>query len=236
MLGNPSPPRQNAVTPRAALLCLLLTPVSVYWQIQMETVRNSTHPSALALPFHVVFILLFLSGANRLWARVSPRIALTQGELLLTYLVLAISSAVAGIDMLQVMIPAITYGFAHALANGWDATITPLLPPSLTIADPAVYERYYLGYGSVWEPAIFAAWLPVVCRRTVFVSLLMWVMLCLNAVIRRAWTESEHLTFPMVQLPLKITEPETWSRAGLFGSGLFGRGLWSPPCRICSTR
>ncbi|MBC8142473.1 MAG: hypothetical protein H7Y38_13645, partial [Armatimonadetes bacterium] len=215
----------NAATWRSALLCLLLVPVSVYWQLSMETVRNSTHPSALSLPFHVVFILLCVTGANRLWARfVSPRTALSTGELLLTYSVLAISSAVAGVDTLQVMIPAITYGFRNAGANGWES-FTPLLPPSLTISDPAIFERYYIGYGSVWLPAIRAAWLPVVLRWTGFVTLLLWVMLCINAVLRRAWTENEKLTFPVVQLPLQLVEPVTWSRAGLFGSGVFWCGF-----------
>ncbi|MBC7806309.1 MAG: hypothetical protein H7145_09170, partial [Akkermansiaceae bacterium] len=90
-------PRTSAVTWRSVLLCLALTPTSIYWQMQMESVRNSTHPTALSLPFHVVFILLCITGLNRLWARFfGERNALTQGELLLTYSVLAISSAIAG--------------------------------------------------------------------------------------------------------------------------------------------
>lgn len=210
---------------RSLLLCLFLVPVSVYWQMQMESVRNATHPTALALPFHVVFILLVVAGLNRLFAKqFGERNALAPGELLLTYSVLAISSAVAGIDMLQVLIPVITYGFRFSAANGWGA-VTPLLPKHLTISDPAIYDRYYIGSGSVWQPAILAAWFPVVCRWTLFVALLLWVMLCLNAILRRAWTENERLTFPVVQLPLQIADPVTWSAKGLFGNPLFWVGV-----------
>ena len=202
----------------------MLIPLTVYWQFQMESVRNATHPSAISLPFHVVFVVLCVTGLNRIVARLfGERFALERGELLLLYSLLALSSAIAGIDMLQVLVPVVTYGFRFSEANGW-GNLLPYLPPHLTIHDPAVYDHYYTGNSSLWQPHLLAAWLPVVGRWTVFIGLLLWVMLCINAILRRAWMDDERLTFPLVQLPLQITDNESWTRRGLAGNPLFWLG------------
>lgn len=49
-------------------------------------------------------------------------------------------------------------------------------------------------------------WLrPLVCW-SVFILAAGWVMLCLNALLRRAWVDQTRLSFPIVRLPLALTE------------------------------
>jgi hypothetical protein len=50
-------------------------------------------------------------------------------------------------------------------------------------------------------------WLQPVFWWTMFTVVLLWVMLCVNTIVRKQWMERERLTFPIVQLPLAMTEP-----------------------------
>lgn len=218
--------RPRAVTWRAVLLCVVLLPVNALWLVDMEVVRNSTHPTTLSLFFHVVFVLLCLVLVNRLVGRIAPRARLSQGELLLGYAVLSVGSAVAGHDLLESLVPILTYSFRNADgANEWATRVNPLLRPGLFVSDPAVYAGYYLGGDSVWRAAYLRAWLPVVLAWTVFIGLLLLVMQCFNALIRRQWMDHEKLTFPVVQLPLEITRDQAFAPGGLFRSKLFWTGF-----------
>jgi len=38
----------------------------------------------------------------------------------------------------------------------------------------------------------------------VFLFILVFVMLCINAILRRQWIERERLTYPIIQLPLEM--------------------------------
>jgi len=216
----------KAVTLRSILVCLLLLPVNAYWVVQMEIVRYSAHPTTISIFFNTIFILLCLTLLNRTVRRFAPRAAMNQGEMLLVYAVLSVGSCVTGHDMLQVFVPMLTWSFKHAdNANDWGRLINPHLPAALMIADEKIYKGYYNGHDSVWQWPYLRAWLPVVLAWTGFVSLLLFVMLCINAVLRRQWTQSERLTYPIIQLPLQITSEQAFERRGLFLNRLFWIGF-----------
>lgn len=221
-----TPRRTYAVTWRSVLLCLLLLPINAYWVVQMEVVRYSAHPTTISLFFNTIFLLLCLTLANRMVARYAPGLALQRGELLLIYSVLSIGSCVAGHDMLQVFVPMLTWSFRHAdSSNNWGTLINPHLKSGLFLSDPEVYTGYYIGNESLWQLPYLKAWLPVVLIWTTFVSTLLFVMLCINAILRKQWTDSERLTYPIVQLPLQITSEQAFRPQGVFRNRLFVIGF-----------
>ncbi len=218
--------RSKAVTLRSVLLCLILLPINAYWVVQMEIVRYSAHPTTISLFFNTIFILLCLTLINRGVRRVAPRAALERGEMLLVYSILSIGSAVAGHDMLQVFVPMLTYSFKHATAgNDWANLVNPRLPAGLFIGDEKIYAGYYYGHDTVWRMHYIRAWMPVVLAWTAFVSTLLFVMLCINAILRKQWTDNERLTYPIIQLPLQITNEEAFEKKGLFRNKLFWIGF-----------
>jgi hypothetical protein len=220
------PRRNKAVTWRSILICLLIMPLNSYWVVQMEVVRYSAHPTTISLFFNTVFILLCLTLLNRAVRRVAPRMALERGELLLIFSGLSISSCVSGHDMLQVFVPMLTWTFKHAdSGNEWAKIINPHLRDGLFIKDESIWKSYYLGNDSIWHVKYVLAWLPVVTAWTVFVTLLLFVMLCLNAILRKQWTDNERLTYPIVQLPLQITTEQAFQPKGLFLNRLFWIGF-----------
>lgn len=207
-------------------LSLILLPINAYWVIQMEVVRYSAHPTTISLFFNTVFILLCLTLLNRLVRHVAPKWALERGELLLIYAVLSIGSCVAGHDMLQVFVPMLTWSFRHAdTSNNWNAVINPNLKSWLFIRDEAIYKGFYLGNDSIWHWRYIQAWLPVVTAWTLFVSTLLFVMICINAILRKQWTDNERLTYPIIQLPLQITTEQAFQPKGVFRNRLFWFGF-----------
>jgi len=220
-------PRYNkAVTWRSLLICLLIMPLNSYWVVQMEVVRYSAHPTTISLLFNTIFILLCLTLLNRGVRRIAPKMAMERGELLLIYSGLCISSCVSGHDMLQVFVPMLTWTFKHAdSGNEWAKIINPHLRDGLFIKDEAIWKSYYLGNDSVWHWKYVSAWLPVVSIWTLFVTMLLFVMLCLNAILRKQWTDNERLTYPIVQLPLQITTEQAFQPKGLFTNRLFWIGF-----------
>ncbi len=224
--GSQSQDRPRAVTLRALLLCIILLPINAYWVVQMEVVRYSAHPTTISLFFNAIFLLLVLTVGNRGIRKIAPKRALERGELLLIYSVICIGSCVCGHDMLQVFVPMLTWSFKHAdAANNWNNVINPNLKQWLFITDADIYKGYYIGQDTIWQWKYIKAWLPVTLAWTLFVTTLLYVMMCINSVLRKQWTDSERLSYPIVQLPLQITSEQAFSPSGIFRNRLFWMGF-----------
>ena len=207
---------------RPVVLGVILIPPNAYWVEQMEMIRYSAHPTTVSLFFNAVFGLLLLVAANHLLRRFAPRLALTQPELLLTYSMLCIGSAVAGHDMIQVLMPYFSYSFRLATpANKWDELFNDQLPTWLTVRDEWLLDGFYEGGRTFYDPRVVAAWLGPGLLWSLFIVLLLAVMMGINVVIRRQWLEGEHLACPLVNLPVEISEP----RGMLFRSHAFWIGF-----------
>src|SRR5438034_6473665 len=102
----PAPPGPPALAPprgvtwRAILLGLALIPFNCYWVGMIEGVWHGLHFTCLSLAMNVVFLLLALVVANVLLHRFRPESALSQGELLTIFSMLALSSILCGHDRL----------------------------------------------------------------------------------------------------------------------------------------
>ena len=69
-----------------------------------------------------------------------------QGELLTIYVILSISSAIAGHDMMQTLVPVIPNGFWFAtLENEWQQLFWRYLPNWMTLSDLSVLQDFYDG-------------------------------------------------------------------------------------------
>ncbi|MDQ2798131.1 MAG: hypothetical protein M3Y13_00630, partial [Armatimonadota bacterium] len=204
---DPSVPRRfRAVTPRAVLLALLLLPVNAYWVISMEIIRYSAHPTTLSLFFNCVFLLVVLTLINSAVARLAPRLALCQGELLLVYAMLGIGTAMSGHDMLQILPPMLAWPVYHTdSANHWDQRFAGVYPHWLTLTDPEAARGFFQGNSTLYTAAHLRAWAVPVAVWVLFLFTLLFVLQCVNVLLRKQWTDNERLTYPLVRLPLVIT-------------------------------
>jgi len=222
-------PRAKAVTWRSVLTALVLLPINAYWVVQMEVVRYSAHPTTISLFFNLIFILLVLTLLNRLVERYAPRLALARGELLFVYSVLAIGSCLCGHDMFQILVPMLSWSFRYADgSNQWGTLFNdPHMPRwPITAPDKDITQGYYIGGDTIYRWEYLRYWLPVAAVWAAFVGVLLFVMLCINAILRKQWTDNERLSYPIIQLPLQVTNPQSFApRTGLFRSRLFWIGF-----------
>ena len=200
------PPRMRSVTLRALLLGLFLLPLNAYWVVCMEIIRYSAHPTTLSLFFNCVFELVVLTVLNAGVARVKPRWALCQGELLLVYAMLGIGTAMCGHDMLQILVPMLAWPvYKSDRINHWDQLFAGTYPKWLTLTDYGSARDFFIGNSTLYTPAHLHAWVVPVVAWCLFLVVLLFVLQCVNTILRKQWTDNERLTYPIVRLPLEIT-------------------------------
>ncbi|GIX06845.1 MAG: hypothetical protein KatS3mg115_1248 [Candidatus Poribacteria bacterium] len=209
--------RETGVTWRALLLGVLLIVPNVFWVLEVEGMWHSGHPTTISLFWNVVLNIFVLILLNLALKRVRPDWALTQGELITVYVMLSIASGLAGHDSLALTIPAIPHAFYFATPeNQWAELFFRYIPRHLVVYDPELkiirgfYEGDALDQFYSWP--VLREWLRVTVWWTSFILALGLVMICINVFVRKQWTEHEKLAYPIIQLPLAITEGGGTSR------------------------
>jgi hypothetical protein len=198
----------QGVTFRSLLIAFILIPINCYWVIEMEVIRYSGHPVTISLFFNVIFNIFVLIGLNLILKRFLPKFVLTQSELLVIYIMLSLASGIAGHDMLEILVPMLGHAYHFATPeNEWSELFFNYLPGWLTVSNESALEGYYNGEVSLYTISQIKAWLPAVLWWTGFIVALVFVMLCINIIVRKQWTQSEKLSYPIIQLPLEMTMP-----------------------------
>ena len=211
------------ITFRAIVIGLLLILVNSHWQTGMSSTLD-IEITDLALFSNVVFILFALVLLNLFMRQLLPVHALWQGEMLTIYLMLATSTALNGTDMIKCLISLVGNGSWYAtLENDWDNLFGQHLPDWLTISDRRILRGYYDGESTLYVSEYIRAWLPRALAWSAFAVVLIFVMFCINAILRRQWVRNERLTYPVAEVVFEMTRTER--RWGLFGNKLMWIGF-----------
>jgi hypothetical protein len=200
---------ERGVTWRAVLIGLILIPINTFWVIQVEGIWHTNHATAMSLFWNTVFCLFLLVLLNLQIKRFAPRYAFNQGEFIVIYVMITLATALAGHDSLQLGIPGLSFPFWFAKSeNHWATLFNHYFPKWLTVQDKNFLAPYYYGGGSwtsLYTRERLLTWAGPVLIWCVFIGALGLVMICLNVIIRKQWTENEKLSYPIVQLPLSLT-------------------------------
>jgi len=197
--------KKDGITFRAILLSVILIPLNCYWLIELEVVRYTT-PTWVVPLSNVLFSILVLILLNLGLKLVCPKIMLGQGELMTLCVMLSIASTLCSHDIMERLMGTIVHGFGLATPeNDWKFLFGKDLPNWLTIQDERILEGYYQGDATFYRQEIFLAWLPPILWWTGFIFLLSFIMICVSVLFRKQWTERERLTYPIIQLPLEMT-------------------------------
>jgi len=211
----------NGLTLKSFLIALLLIPINVYWIIQLEVVRY-THPTLIHPLSNVIFIIFWLLLIGYILNKVSPKLGIQPPELLTIYVMLCVVSSLCSHDMMEILITIMGHPFRFASPeNEWRELFWKELPTWLTVQDEKVLTAYYEGASSIYTERYSHAWLAPAVAWISFIFVLMFVMLCINTLLRIQWTERERLTYPIIQLPLEMTD----ARSGFFKNKLMWLGF-----------
>ena len=188
---------------RAILVGLLLIPPNTYWIMDSA---GQGYPTTVSLYFNVIFCVFVIAVLNYLLTQISSRFAVKQGELLTIYIMLAIASSVAGHDMLRVLIPMIPHAFWYASTeNDWADLFHRFVPSWLAVSDRRFLTDYYRGESDFYQWEVIQGWSKPILAWGSFLCLMLFLMVCINSLVRKQWTENEKLSYPIIQLPLELT-------------------------------
>ena len=195
------------VTVRAVLVGLVLVlavslgaPHSI-WKVGSSEITWSYFPSGVGVPF----ILLVL--ANALLKRAHPAWSLGPAELI-TAVVMALAASGLPIFITGYILSVISsphYGATDV--NEWATYVQPYLPDWLIPSpDNDAMRFFYEGLPLGVERVPWGAWAGPLAWWLSLVLALYFVCFCLVVVLRKQWVEHERLAFPLVEVPLLLTE------------------------------
>lgn len=192
--------RESGITLRALVIGFVAIIPAVFWGVYGDVVSQTdlTSTSLMMPPIIILTALLIINAGLR---RIRPDWVLKRAELITIYAMLTVSVILSGMGMLQFV-----------------CTSMGAVPHYAT---PDNHWQQYLGYVPDWimpklwaidgfykggRPVPWDAWKwPILCWSG-FLFAMLFTMFCINTIVLRQWMERERLSFPIVALPLEMTE------------------------------
>ena len=86
--------------------------------------------------------------------------ALTQGELIVVYVMLSVTSAIQSFQMMQTLTTMMEVPFRRAtIENDWKNLFGRYIPSWLSVSDKRVIDAYYRGDSTLYTPQHLQSWL-----------------------------------------------------------------------------
>lgn len=209
-IATPQNPKPKALTLRVIFLSLSLALFFGYANPHIDFLFSNTYLGSAHLPPGAIGVLLLLIFCNGILHWLGPRLKFSRNELLTVFITTLFSCLVPGRGGELFFIPNTVGAFYYATPeNKWRDLMLPHLPSWFSPAQNAsgsynssLVEAFYNGgQGVPWQ-----AWLlPIVMWAILIFSI--YIMLgCLAVILRAQWADYEALTFPLLKLPLEMTE------------------------------
>ena len=162
-------------------------------------------PTTMSLFFNVIFIFAILLALNYGISLYSPRLALTQGELLTFYTMLSVATAIAGADFFAVIITHIAGGgWLATEENEWATLFHRYFPDWLALTDKNSLTTYFVGESTLYLDEHLRLWWKPVLSWSGFIVVLVCTAFCINVIMRKQWIEIERLSYPIIELPQQM--------------------------------
>jgi len=189
----------------------------------MEEVRHASGATVFSLFFNAVFTLLILFGLNLSLRRFIPQFSFDNEEMLTIYIMVNMAGAICSYGMVPILLPVITYAFWGATPeNEWRELFHRYIPKWLVVDDHSILKGYYRGEESLYTASNLAAWIPPLLWWSFFIFVLIFVMLCINIIVRRRWIEQEKLSYPIAEIPLNLVNSDFYNRLVWVGFAIAG--------------
>ncbi|MCE5199060.1 hypothetical protein LLG39_08795, partial [bacterium] len=152
--------------------------------------------------------LMVLLLVNALVRRIWPGAGLCRRELMVLYGMLATGSSLVGHDTMQMLVPSISHvPYFASPSNHYNELIAPNLPSWLTISAPReTITSFEQGHSTLYQWQHIKPWLLPIGAWSVFLLSTVACMLSINILLHKHWDEHERLAYPIVRIPLLMTE------------------------------
>ena len=197
---------KNGFTPKAVTIGLILVLVNAYWITAGNEIWNTLQLTIASLFFNAVFTLFVLSLLNLLCQKVSSKLSLSQAEMLVIYVMVVMLSTISGHTMMSFLMGGLAHPFWFASPeNEWSELFLRHIPNWFTVSNKRALTGYFEGESSLYIAQNMKAWLVPVFVWSVVITVLWFLLMCINVLLRKQWTQQERLAYPIVRLPLEMT-------------------------------
>lgn len=193
--------RESGITLRAIIIGFVCIVVGVLWGVFGDVV-SQTDLTSTSLMMPPIIILTALVAINAGLKRLGPKWALVRAELITIYAMMTVSVILSGMGMLQFVCTSL--GAVPHFAtpdNQWQSYLGYV--PHWIMPKMSAIDGFYKG----GKPVPLGAWTWPIVGWSGFLFTMLFSMFCINAIMLRQWMERERLSFPIVQLPLEMTDP-----------------------------
>jgi hypothetical protein len=202
----------SGLTTKVLIIGSLLIPINCYWVITGESVYASYTPSGIALFSNVIFVIFVFILLNLLTKKILNKLIFTQPELLTIYVMLCMGTAISGHGFAQILPPLMVHAFQFATPeNEWRELFWNYLPNWLTVSNKSALNGYYKGDSSFYTLENIKVWFIPILWWSAFIFAFVIIALCINIIVRKQWIEKDKLAYPIIQLPLVITDQKNSS-------------------------
>jgi hypothetical protein len=229
-------PRDRGVTLRVVVLCLGLAfllgyAIPVIDYKLFNTFLGATHFPPGAIGALLVLVLI----VNPLLRMVSKKLAFSRNEALTVYITCLFSSLIPGHGAENFLIPNLLSSFYFATReNKWLEFLEPYVKPWMTPAltadgkfDRSIVEPWYVGLSGS-ETIPWGAWLVPLFAWGSLVLASYMMLGCLSVMLRAQWSDREALAFPLLRLPMTLTEDmDRQDKYGTYGHFFRNPLMWS---------
>ena len=192
------------LTPRALVISLVLSVGAAFWVRQSELIVSVSQVTESVPAIPAVAVLLLLVALMPVVRMIGKRFTLSRPEILAIYCFVVISASMSGPGVVRILITCMTVPFYNAPPGSPLETLGKALPSWLVVKNVQLIKDLYDG-GKV-HTVPWGAWIvPVTCW--ILFLMMLWVcLLCLIRIVQGHWLQSERLTFPIVKLPIEISQ------------------------------
>lgn len=199
----------------ATLLAIILAPLICIVVFQAEIVLHSADLASMSLTFPGVWALLLMLGV-RMFAK-----SLSRRAMILIYCTIAGTVGICTMGMVQFLITTLLAPYHFATSGNRFDEFWASIPSWAAPKGQAIVKGFFLGNSSFYDAEIWRAWVIPILAWGGFMIALLAAQYCLAHLFYPRWSREERLTFPIVQLPLMLTEePRTFKTALLLGAAV----------------
>lgn len=193
--------QDTGITLRSVVIGFVAIIPGVFWGVYGDVV-SQTDLTSTSLMMPPILILAALLLANAGLRRVRPEWALNRTELITIYAMLTVAVVLSGMGMLQFLITTLNAVPHYSTPeNQWDRYLAQV--PRYILPKLSAVEGFYKG----GQPIPWSAWKSPIILWSGFLFSMLFSMVCINSILRKQWTDMERLSYPIVQLPLQMTDP-----------------------------
>lgn len=196
---------QRIVTPRAIVAGILLTFLAGFWIRESEIVAMGVFITESVPTIPAVAALLLVLGLNQ-WIRHSrySRWAFSRGEMLFVFLFACVGTAAFSCGMSRFLIALMTAPFYFAQSGNRLGEAQNFIPDWAAVKDPAAIKGLFEALRGA--PVPWGVWAVPTLAWIGFFAAFWMAMMCMVLMMHRPWIEKEKLSFPLLQLPLEVTD------------------------------